>query len=82
LAERGIPRLTADQVIAILKRHGFHFVKASGSHQKWRHAVTGKQVIVAYHRKKILPLGTMKAIIEGSGIAVEDWKRDQAYFHA
>jgi hypothetical protein len=37
----------------------------SGSHQKWRHPLTGKQVIVAQHRGRMLPLGTMRAIIRG-----------------
>jgi len=44
-----------------------------GSHQKWRHPVTGKQVIVAHHRGHVLPLGTMRAIIEGSGIEPSEW---------
>ncbi len=48
-------------------------VGSSGSHQKWRNAVTGKQVIVPYHRGRILPLGTMRAIIEGSGIDADRW---------
>ena len=75
MADRGTPRLTADQVIHILRRHGFTHVATSGSHQKWRHAGTGSQVIVAYHRGKVLPLGTMKAIIEGSGIELSEWLR-------
>lgn len=70
---RGTPRLTADQVIAVLKRHQFLLAGQSGSHQKWRNARSGKQVIVAYHRGKVLPLGTMKSIIEGSGISLSDW---------
>ncbi|MCC6590632.1 MAG: type II toxin-antitoxin system HicA family toxin [Bryobacterales bacterium] len=45
----------------------------SGSHQKWRNASTGKQVIVAYHRGRLLPLGTMRAIIDGSGIPRSAW---------
>jgi predicted RNA binding protein YcfA (HicA-like mRNA interferase family) len=60
-------------VIRILRRHGFVLAGTSGSHQKWRHPAAGKQVIVALHRGRILPLGTMKAIIEGSGIAPPDW---------
>jgi predicted RNA binding protein YcfA (HicA-like mRNA interferase family) len=75
LGERSTPRLTADQVIGILRQHDFLQVGASGSHQKWRHPVTGKQVIVAYHRGRILPLGTMKAIMEGSGIPLSEWPR-------
>jgi predicted RNA binding protein YcfA (HicA-like mRNA interferase family) len=73
LGERGTPRLTAEEVIAILKRHGFSRVGATGSHQKWRNPVTGAQVIVPYHRQRTLPLGTMRSIIEGSGIPVDRW---------
>ena len=35
---------------------------------KWRNVSTAKQVIVPFHRGRILPLGTMRAIIEGSGV--------------
>jgi len=73
LGDRGVPRLTARQVVAVLNRHGFERVSSSGSHQKWRNRETRKQVIVAFHRGKILPLGTLKAIIDGSGIPLENW---------
>lgn len=74
MGERGTPRLKSDQVIAVLRRVGFVLAGSSGSHQKWRDPGTGKQVIVPYHRGRILPLGTMRSIIEGSGIAPELWK--------
>ena len=73
MGERGTPRLTADQAIAILKRYGFTLAGASGSHQKWRNTFTAKQVIVPYHRGRILPLGTMKSIVVGSGIDPANW---------
>jgi predicted RNA binding protein YcfA (HicA-like mRNA interferase family) len=73
LGERGTPRLTAEQVLIVLRHGGFRLAGASGSHQKWRNGLTGKQVIVPYHRGRILPLGTMRAIIEGSGIEVDRW---------
>jgi predicted RNA binding protein YcfA (HicA-like mRNA interferase family) len=60
-------------VIHILRSHGFLRIGVSGSHQKWRHPVTGKQVIVAHHHGRVLPLGTMTAIIEGSGIEPAEW---------
>jgi len=74
LGERGTPRLTADQVIAILRRNGFALAGQAGSHQKWRNPRNGKQVIVAYNRGRVLPLGTMRSIIEGSGIPPLEWK--------
>jgi predicted RNA binding protein YcfA (HicA-like mRNA interferase family) len=73
LGDRGTPRLTSGQVINILRHHGFLRVGQSGSHQKWRNPATAKQVIVAHHRGRALPLGTMRAIIEGSGIALTEW---------
>ncbi len=73
MGKRGTPRLTSGQVIAILRKNGFALAGSSGSHQKWRNAETGKQVIVSHHKGKILPLGTMRAIIEGSGIEHEKW---------
>ena len=59
----------------VLRRHGFLLAGPAGSHQKWRNVVSAKQVIVPYHRGRILPLGTMKAIIEGSGIHPVDWSK-------
>ncbi|MEO7145756.1 MAG: type II toxin-antitoxin system HicA family toxin [Bryobacteraceae bacterium] len=73
MGERGTPRLTPDQVFAVLQRAGFRLIGSSGSHRKWRNTLTGKQVIIPYHRGRILPLGTMRAIIEGSGIDVAKW---------
>ena len=73
MGEGRVPRLRADEVIRILRRNGFLLVSTAGSHQKWRNPATGKQVIVAYHKGKTLPLGTMKSIIEGSGIEADEW---------
>ena len=74
MAQR-LPRLTADGVIQVLRRHGFEMVSQRGSHQKWRHPGTGRQVIVAYHRGRQLPLGIINSIIEGSGLALEEFRR-------
>ncbi|MGA2717167.1 MAG: type II toxin-antitoxin system HicA family toxin [Bryobacteraceae bacterium] len=60
-------------MISILRHNGFFRAGASGSHQKWRNSVSGKQVIVPYHRGRVLPLGTMRSIIDGSGIEAERW---------
>jgi predicted RNA binding protein YcfA (HicA-like mRNA interferase family) len=73
LGERAFPRLTAAEIIAVLKKHGFQRVKTSGGHQKWRSPETHKRVIVPYHAGQTLPLETTKAIIEGSGIPLENW---------
>lgn len=66
-------RLRADDVVKILSAHGFEKVNQKGSHQKWKNYQTGKQVIVPYHKGKQLPIGTLKSIIEGSGIHEDLW---------
>jgi predicted RNA binding protein YcfA (HicA-like mRNA interferase family) len=48
-------------------------VSQKGSHQKWRHA-NGRQVIVADHASKPIPIGTLKSILEGSGLRVDDFR--------
>lgn len=67
MAQR-FPRLTASEVVRILQHHGFILVSQRGSHQKWRNDATNKQVIVPYHKGRLLPLGTLRGIIEGSGV--------------
>ena len=71
---RKLPRLKGSEVIKILQQHGFTLISQRGSHQKWRNDETGKQVIVPYHKGKQLPLGTMRSIIEGSGISQEKFR--------
>ncbi len=69
----GFPVRTAKAVIRILRHHGFVKVGQKGSHQKWRHP-DGRQVIVADHGSKAIPIGTLKSIIEGAQLTVDDFK--------
>ena len=67
------PICNANDVIRVLGRHGFEKVAQKGSHQKWRH-IDGRQVIVADHGNKSIPIGTLKSIIEGAKLSVEDFR--------
>ena len=67
------PVRNAKEVVKVLRKHGFVLIAQSGSHQKWRHE-NGRQVIVAMHGNKPIPIGTLKSIIEGSGLKVEDFR--------
>jgi predicted RNA binding protein YcfA (HicA-like mRNA interferase family) len=67
------PVCNAKEVVRILRKHGFIQVSQKGSHQKWRHS-NGRQVIVAMHGSKPIPIGTLKSIIEGSGLGVENFR--------
>lgn len=72
MVQRG-PRLTADEVVRVLRRHSFSLVSQRGSHQTGRNEETGKQAIVPFHKGKDLPLGTLLSIVEGSGIPEEEF---------
>jgi len=67
------PICNAHDVIRVLRRNGFEKVAQKGSHQKWRHT-DGRQVIVADHGNKSIPIGTLKSIIEGAKLSVEDFR--------
>jgi predicted RNA binding protein YcfA (HicA-like mRNA interferase family) len=67
------PTCNANDVIRVLKRNAFVKVGQKGSHQKWRHA-DGRQVIVAEHGSKPIPIGTLKSIIEGTKLSVDEFR--------
>jgi mRNA interferase HicA len=63
----GTPALSPDDLIRILRKHGFEFVRAKGSHQIFKNRTTGKMTVVPMH-KGDLPKGTLLAIIKQAGI--------------
>ena len=67
------PVCSANEVVRVLRRHGFVLTSQKGSHQKWRHP-NGRQVIVAMHGAKPIPIGTLRSIIEGSGLGEEAFR--------
>jgi predicted RNA binding protein YcfA (HicA-like mRNA interferase family) len=60
-------------VVRVLRKQGFALVSQKGSHQKWRNP-NGRQVIVAMHGNKPIPIGTLKSIIDGAGLTAEDFR--------
>jgi predicted RNA binding protein YcfA (HicA-like mRNA interferase family) len=70
---RRFPVCSAREITKVLQKHGFILAGQRGSHQKWRHA-NGRQVIVADHGSKPIPIGTLKNIMEGSGLELESFR--------
>ena len=77
------PVLSAAEVVRVLRRQGFLLAGQKGNHQSRSKAETGKakgrhpgrhQVIVPWHGSKPIPIGTLKSIIEGSGLSVDDFR--------
>ncbi len=67
-----LPICNARDVIRVLRRHGFVKVGQKGSHQKCH--PDGRQVIVADHGSKLIPIGTLRSIIEGSKLSADDFR--------
>ena len=64
-------RLGSDEVIRVLRQHGFFFVTQRGSHAKYKNEA-GRIAIVP-HPKKELPIGTTRSIIRQSGLTPQDF---------
>ena len=68
-----LPALTPKQVIKILNKIGFEFYRQKGSHQIF---VKGfYQVVVPYHNKD-LKMGTLRNIIKGTGLSIEEFRKE------
>lgn len=65
-----LPALTSAKVIRALERAGFIFIRQRGSHRMYVRGAKG--VIIPFHNKD-LRKGTLKHIIQQSGLAVEEF---------
>jgi predicted RNA binding protein YcfA (HicA-like mRNA interferase family) len=66
------PRLTSKDMIRILKKKGFIEFRTKGSHITMVHVEKKLKTIVPYHQGHILPIGTMKSIIEAAEISIDE----------
>jgi predicted RNA binding protein YcfA (HicA-like mRNA interferase family) len=66
---------TARELERLLTKYGFELISQKGSHRKWRHPRSGRQVIVPDHRGKQLPVGTLRNILSNAEIPESDWRR-------
>ena len=73
MGDRGTPRLTPDQVIAVLRKSGFKLAGSSGSHQKWRNPLTGKQGSFLITEAEFCPSEQCGPSLRA---AESNWKRD------
>lgn len=56
-----------------LHTFGYSFDRPGpGSHEIWRHAVTGRKVTLPHHSRDIAE-GTLRAILREAGISAEDF---------
>lgn len=68
-------RLTAKEVEKILQHYNFQLISQKGSHRKWRNSELALQVTVPEHQGKILPIGTLRNILQTAKIPQSEWMR-------
>jgi predicted RNA binding protein YcfA (HicA-like mRNA interferase family) len=66
--------MDARDLESLLRKNGFVLVSQKGSHRKWRSPATRIQLIVPVHGGRVLPAGTLYAILKNSGIPEEEWR--------
>lgn len=70
-----LPRITAKEVIRVLKKKGFYKHYQIGSHATFKNEAGTIRVVVAIHAGKIIPPKTLKSLIKDSGLTIEEFKK-------
>jgi predicted RNA binding protein YcfA (HicA-like mRNA interferase family) len=74
VVRRSLKGLNGKQVMRALERGGFEIVRVRGSHHTFRKpGVPGSKVIVPVHGAHDLPPGTVRSIIEQSGLTTDEF---------
>lgn len=59
--------MNSAQVVKLIQANGWQFVRSSGSHHHFRHALMAGLVTIP-HPKKDLPPGTLNSILKQAGL--------------
>jgi predicted RNA binding protein YcfA (HicA-like mRNA interferase family) len=69
-----LPRIDCQELIRALERAGFVKKRQKGSHlHMWREA-DKKRVTVPVHKGRIVPTGTLRAILRDADISIEEFR--------
>lgn len=74
MSER-LPRIDCQELIRALERAGFSKKRQKGGHlHMWREA-DKKRLTVPVHKGKIVPPGTLRAILRDADISIEEFRK-------
>lgn len=68
-----LPRVDCEQLIRALKNAGFEEQRQRGSHLHMRRVSDLKRVTVPVHKGRIVPVGTLRAILRDADISIEQF---------
>ena len=60
--------MKSSDLIRLLKKDGWYVYSQKGSHKKFKHSKKPGSVIVADHKGKEIPKGTLDAILKQAGM--------------
>jgi len=69
-----LPRMTAKELISVLKRHDYELIRSKGSHQRFYNSRTKTGVTIPAHPGKIIGPGLLKSILKHAGLSLDDLK--------
>jgi predicted RNA binding protein YcfA (HicA-like mRNA interferase family) len=69
-----LPRVSGRDCARALEKAGFRFIRQKGSHMIYRRDDPFSQVVVPAHDE--LDRGTLRAILRGAGLSVEEFSAD------
>lgn len=71
---KGLPKLTAKEIITLLEKLGFYLSRQSGSHKIYKNK-EGKRATVPFHAGKILHPKVLKSIMRDADIKEEQLEK-------
>jgi predicted RNA binding protein YcfA (HicA-like mRNA interferase family) len=66
-----LPAISAAKLLRVLRAHGFHIVRQSGSHIVLRHP-DGRRVTVPVHQSRDLGRGLLRRIMKDAKLSRDD----------
>ncbi|HBY57925.1 MAG TPA: type II toxin-antitoxin system HicA family toxin [Candidatus Atribacteria bacterium] len=69
-----LPRVTAIEVIKVLRKAGFSLARQSGSHKIFKN-IAGRRVTVPFHSGKTIHLEVLNYILKDANLSVEEFKK-------
>ncbi len=72
---KGLNNWKFEDVVAFLKDHEFTLKKKRGSHHYFVDAEGKHLTHIQYHAGKTIFVGTMKTVIQTSGIDEQEWRK-------
>jgi len=69
-----LPRVDCQDLIRALQRAGFVEQRQRGSHLHLRRGSDGKRVTVPVHKGRVVPIGTLRAILRDANISIDEFR--------